>query len=282
MGNDKVLSEDVIAKIDEIYNDVVILCLHLKTFNKDMLCKAYKLDSDTCDELIRTLVVNKVVDYKDDFGELEINKNYNHSDYLLERELAEDSKNKAIESKKNKEMKVKSNMNVIFGSIAIITFCISVYFGFREPMSLLLIVPLCLFAGSLFEKIGAIPSSLIVVIICVFSLIWINSIDPIWGDRYDDKLRYEEIKERARAEEREESLKIINAENAVSRSMKDPSSAKFMNSRLQYSGTVCGLVNGKNSFGAYAGYQRYVYYSGIAAIDDGSPSFSSIWDNKCN
>lgn len=282
MGNVKPLSEDTINKIEEIYNDAVILCLSLKKFNKDMLCKVYKLDSETCDELIKTLIINKVADYKDDSNELEINKNYNHSDYLLERELIEDAKNNIIEHKKNTELKVKNNINIIFGVIAIIVFCTSVYFGFREPMSLLIVIPLCLLAVSLTEKIGVIPVLLIVIVVCFSSLFWVNSMTPIWGDRYDEKLKYEELKEKADEVERDNYRQLIQAESLVKQTLKDPSSADFRNSRTLNNGAVCGQVNAKNSFGAYTGFRNFIQKDSIVLVDDGSGDFDKYWNIYCN
>lgn len=48
---------------------------------------------------------------------------------------------------------------------------------------------------------------------------------------------------------------------AVSNSLKDPDSAKFKWLPLvtaRASAAYCGLVNGKNSYGGYAGYNHYV------------------------
>lgn len=65
----------------------------------------------------------------------------------------------------------------------------------------------------------------------------------------------------------EQFIKI--AKEDVAQSLKDPSSAQFRNMRFvankddvgsTSSGYVCGELNGKNSFGAYVGFERiYVY-----------------------
>lgn len=65
---------------------------------------------------------------------------------------------------------------------------------------------------------------------------------------------------------------IMNAKNHVAANLKDPSSATFQDIFIvkeptdtngSERGTVCGQVNGRNSFGAYSGYTRFVarYFS---------------------
>lgn len=40
--------------------------------------------------------------------------------------------------------------------------------------------------------------------------------------------------------------------------LKDSESAKIKSVRIASDGTVCGLVNAKNSYGAYAGYEPFI------------------------
>ncbi|TKI02762.1 hypothetical protein [Martelella alba] len=52
-------------------------------------------------------------------------------------------------------------------------------------------------------------------------------------------------------------------ENTIRNEMKDPDSAKFYHWDFPYpdkSSIYCGLVNGKNSYGAYAGKQLFVTF----------------------
>ena len=51
---------------------------------------------------------------------------------------------------------------------------------------------------------------------------------------------------------------IAEAETAVKALMNDPSSAQF---RIDFAanGQVCGAFNGKNAFGGYVGFQRFLY-----------------------
>lgn len=64
-----------------------------------------------------------------------------------------------------------------------------------------------------------------------------------------------------------EDKAIQLAKNEMSASMKDPDSAKFRYMRFikenekndgSISGAVCGQVNGKNGFGAYAGFTPFI------------------------
>ena len=43
----------------------------------------------------------------------------------------------------------------------------------------------------------------------------------------------------------------------VSNAMKDPNSTMFSNEKMTASGWMCGEVNAKNGYGAYAGYKRF-------------------------
>lgn len=66
--------------------------------------------------------------------------------------------------------------------------------------------------------------------------------------------------------------------------LKDPSSAQFRGDYITSIGSVCGEINGKNGFGAYVGFKRYMSSrekSGefIAVID--SPEASGFMDILC-
>lgn len=78
-----------------------------------------------------------------------------------------------------------------------------------------------------------------------------------------------------------EQVAISQAKKSIARMLKDPDSAKFEDVTLKISeesvdnqpiGYVCGYVNGKNAFGAYAGSVRFVaktvlYKSGAIVMD---------------
>ena len=46
--------------------------------------------------------------------------------------------------------------------------------------------------------------------------------------------------------------------SAMDDRLKDSESAKLKDVRIAKDGTVCGLVNAKNSYGAYAGYEPFI------------------------
>jgi hypothetical protein len=50
--------------------------------------------------------------------------------------------------------------------------------------------------------------------------------------------------------------------------LRDPSSAQFRNIKRNQ-GFVCGEINGKNGFGAYAGFKRFYGTDGGVTIDPG-------------
>ncbi|MDR7024371.1 hypothetical protein [Pseudomonas peli] len=81
----------------------------------------------------------------------------------------------------------------------------------------------------------------------------------------------------------QEQQAIWTAEKAVKAKLKDPASARFKETYLVVneersvggftSGTVCGVVEGKNSFGAYADPQRFV---ATAVMGDGVLDVSNV------
>lgn len=65
---------------------------------------------------------------------------------------------------------------------------------------------------------------------------------------------------------------------------KDPDSLQFRNERVSKddSTITCGEVNGKNGFGGYVGFRRFIVSSGTLLIDDGEhPRFNEAWAKFC-
>jgi hypothetical protein len=85
------------------------------------------------------------------------------------------------------------------------------------------------------------------------------------------------------AEAYKRDMAIIAAERSVKAKLKDPESAQFSPSVYTSAGYVCGSVNARNSFGAYSGTQAFLMpENGVGArVDDGSASFSEIWQKHC-
>lgn len=75
------------------------------------------------------------------------------------------------------------------------------------------------------------------------------------------------------------------AKRAVAEKLKDPSSAQFQNVR-ESGEYVCGEVNGKNSFGAYSGFRRFVAGPLGVTLEPEEPGetrdyFGVIWTARC-
>lgn len=56
------------------------------------------------------------------------------------------------------------------------------------------------------------------------------------------------------------------AQEIAARDLKDPSSAQFRDVREAKGGAVCGEMNGKNAFGAYTGFKRFVVRAGATSV----------------
>lgn len=67
--------------------------------------------------------------------------------------------------------------------------------------------------------------------------------------------------------------------------LRDPASAQYRNEVLYLfsddSGTLCGEVNSKNSFGGYTGFKRFMAYKKFAFIEDVAGDFGVVWENGC-
>jgi Pyridine nucleotide-disulphide oxidoreductase, dimerisation domain/Pyridine nucleotide-disulphide oxidoreductase len=82
----------------------------------------------------------------------------------------------------------------------------------------------------------------------------------------------------------EDSIFVQQAKTLITRDFKDPGSAQFRNLFISGKGihfkTLCGEINGKNSYGGYVGYRRFYSSPGAAAsftkIEDGGYSAYDI------
>jgi hypothetical protein len=52
---------------------------------------------------------------------------------------------------------------------------------------------------------------------------------------------------------------VSNAREAILLMLKDPNSAEFRQVEMGSKGSVCGLVNAKNSFGGFSGFSAFYY-----------------------
>lgn len=197
-------------------------------------------------------------------------------------------------------------MNIFMVALGIFGLLVTCVYGFRDPVTLLFIIPSTLLIGLTFMKIAdkakfnqrlskseqkgtmrfCAAAFLVVSSVCNAGyLVWINSLSPIFGEEYSARVLNENAKEKAkifdRSVEMEKYKKTISAEESVKKLLKDSSSAKFSGTKIGKQGAVCGYVNAKNSFGAYAGDARYISISGTSKIDDGSDDFATSWESTC-
>lgn len=76
------------------------------------------------------------------------------------------------------------------------------------------------------------------------------------------------------------------SQSAIAQDLKDPSSAQFRGLRTFALGNgeriTCGEVNGKNSFGAYVGFQPFYvrsYKGTVLSKEAGSPAYGFVSQN---
>ena len=80
---------------------------------------------------------------------------------------------------------------------------------------------------------------------------------------------------------------IWAGKEAVKSKLKDPDSAQFKNSYFNRSTTgvpvSCGLVNSKNGFGGYGGFQRYVSAASpeLTFLEEQVADFQLLWNRYC-
>lgn len=72
------------------------------------------------------------------------------------------------------------------------------------------------------------------------------------------------------------------ARSLIREKSKDADSLKFRNEFTAQPGVHCGEVSGKNSFGAYAGFVRFIAQGDTLLMDDATSSrFSDAWREFC-
>lgn len=64
-------------------------------------------------------------------------------------------------------------------------------------------------------------------------------------------------------------------ESAVAAQLRDPASAEFR-ALIQSENATCGEVNGKNAFGASAGFKPFVYVKGIVLFEPEAPVVATV------
>lgn len=79
----------------------------------------------------------------------------------------------------------------------------------------------------------------------------------------------------------EKGIAAEAAKLEVPKFMKDPDSARFGQVWGMSTNIACGYVNGKNSFGAMTGEQRFIFAEGQAEFEDHSSRFAKQWNTLC-
>ncbi len=84
----------------------------------------------------------------------------------------------------------------------------------------------------------------------------------------------------------EEQRQIAALRDLVARDQRDPAAAQFRDERLVKGSALCGAVNGKNEFGAYSGFTRFVATKELGALVEGARSgaggqFEFAWASFC-
>ena len=63
------------------------------------------------------------------------------------------------------------------------------------------------------------------------------------------------------------------AREGLATTLKDADSAKFRNLRKDTFGKICGQVNSKNSYGAYAGFTHFYVWDDLVYVDDADDEY---------
>lgn len=69
--------------------------------------------------------------------------------------------------------------------------------------------------------------------------LWVGAVSPAFAEQADE-------------------TDLAGLRRAMDNHLKDAESARFKDVRIGSDGTTCGLVNAKNSYGAYAGYEPFL------------------------
>lgn len=259
------------------YNNIVMYCLSKKIVNKDKLCEEFNLTENEYDILIKMLFNDGVLYIQDSNGSYHANPKYIHPDEKREREKLKQQRRKS--SADNRKM-----LSILLAIVAWTVFITTIIFLSTRSnllMGILLPIASLVLSFAFYEKIGTVIPLFLMIVLCVFSILLVNNITPLFGEKYERRAMEEEFDRTIQLKLNEQKMYIQQAESALRKILKDPDSAKISNSFKSGTGAVCGNVNAKNSFNAYTGYQRYIYLLSTPFIDDGSESFDKTWNEHC-
>ncbi|CAM8341380.1 DUF2207 domain-containing protein [Klebsiella pneumoniae] len=291
------------SELEALYKSAINFVFAIGKFDFEYLKKGMQINDDDASQLIEKMISHGAISDRDESGNYTPLKTYIHSDYLLQQELKNDTEK--VKDRRGEKNTKRENLLIIFFAMAI--FVVTCLFALREPISLIFIVGCFVLISYFFLWLGqkaqfnqrlskpeqagtlrfcAIGFLIFSAISNIGFLFWVDSKTPIFGDAYTERKHYENLKEDLRkqeiAEEEDRFSRAYDAKESVKSTLKDSSSAEFSGEREGIGGAVCGYVNAKNSFGAYAGKSRYISVGGQSVIDDGSQSFGDLWEKTCN
>ncbi len=120
-------------------------------------------------------------------------------------------------------------------------------------------------------------------LVCLAALILLGLYAELTTPATPPVAKRPEMSPASQAEREAAALRTLG-ERAVKAQLKDDESSRFRGQFIGKSGAPCGEVNAKNSFGAYAGFSRYVASgSGLVVLEAEMPpgEFDKVWSQLC-
>lgn len=263
--------------------EVFQFCLEKGKFKVSDFNEKFDLSLGSSIDLLGKLIYEGAVDATNEVAVYCVTEGVTLEEYI---KFKNSNKSKIKETKANapKVKIAKENTPTSQRVLALVTIAVvlvSFYFLTRSIIWLVVMAVLTFFIGYFYSAVEdkKFPHAIILGLYIVAMPV-INMITPVFGEKYIQRVELKEANKILKDMEYKNLEKVSMAEYSVKQMLKDPSSAKFSGSRLGSNGAVCGYVNSKNSFGAYAGKQRYVY-NGLSMIDNGEPDFELVWKEFC-
>lgn len=87
-------------------------------------------------------------------------------------------------------------------------------------------------------------------------------------------------------DERDNIARIRIAKENIQKVLVDPQSAEFNHVYVKKDKSgkkiICGYVNAKNRFGGYTGYEKFISFGGVVALQSQNINdFGATWDEYC-
>ncbi|WP_340608094.1 hypothetical protein [Xenorhabdus bharatensis] len=263
--------------------EVFKFCLEKGKFKLSDFNEKFDLNTGSSIDLIGRLIYEGAVDETNEVAVYCVTEGVTLEEYIKFKN-SNNSKIKETKANTSKIKIVKENTPTSQRVLALVTIAvvlISFYFLSRSIIWMIVMAVLTFFAYYFSPTVEKKFPHALILSIYIVGMPIINFITPIVGEKYEQRVALEKANRILKDMEYESFQKVSMAEYSVKKMLKDPSSAEFSNGRLGNKGAVCGHVNAKNSFGAYAGKQRYVSSNGLNMIDNGESDFESVWEKFC-